>query len=228
MLKRVAIHQPNYLPWLGYFHKMRLADALVLLDTVDFESGSASSVTNRTRIKTPSGVLQLTVPVRRSSGPRIRDVLVANGQDWVKKHLRSIEQSYAKAPHFAEVYSIVAGLLRSPHPRLADLNRTLIAAVAHYLGLQAQLLDASSLPIDTPGRNERLIAICEHLGASVYVSGRGGREYHDEALFARRGIAIEYTSFASAPYPQLHGPFEGGLGVLDALFNCGRRTLDLL
>jgi len=224
-----AIHQPNYLPWLGYFHKIKAADIFVLLDTVDYQSGNAFSVTNRTRIKGANGAVLLTVPVSgKTVSRRIQDVRVESSTPWARKHLRSIELSYRRAPYFSPVFDVLEAVLSSPPVSLAELNSRFIVELSGYLRLNVPLVSASSLGIESVDRNQRLIEVCKKVGATTYLSGQGGRKYNDEVLFSQHGITVSYTRFAHPEYPQLHGDFVSGLSVIDAIFNCGTGAARLI
>jgi hypothetical protein len=219
---RVGVQQPNYFPWIGYFHKLARVDVFVLLDNVDLQIGNASSVTNRTTIKAAQGTQKLTVPVRRDAPSRlITDARIDMGQPWRKKHLGALTAAYGRAPAFKDVLPEVAGTLEAGGQALATLNEASIRTLCRLLGLDTPLLRASELGTTALEKNARLVEICERVGARRYLSGRGARRYNDEALFARHGIALEYSEFAATPYPQLHGAFVPSLSMLDALFNCG-------
>lgn len=224
-----AIHQPNYLPWLGYFHKIKAADIFVLLDTVDYQSGNAFSVTNRTRIKGANGAVLLTVPVlRRRGSRRIQDVCIDSSTTWAHKHLRSIELSYRRAPYFSPAFDVLQAVLASPPVSLAELNSRLILEMSRYLKLSTPIVYASTLGVAAVDRNQRLIEVCERIGATTYLSGQGGRKYNDAALFLQNGIRLSYTGFARPEYPQLHGEFVAGLSVIDAILNCGTAAARLI
>lgn len=227
-MKRIAIHQPNYFPWAGYFHKITKSDVFVLLDDVDYQYGNATSVTNRTRVKTSSGPLFLSVPVTKAPSGLIRDMAIDYQRDWVKKHLQTARFSYAKCPFFPEVFALLEGVLGVAPPRLAALNEAGLRAVCGYLAIQTPIVLSSSLSIEARDKNLRILEICSRFGATTYLSGSGARRYNDERLFEDRGVALEYTRFQSPEYPQLHGPFIPGLGILDALFNCGPGAASLL
>ena len=224
-----AIHQPNYLPWLGYFHKIKAADIFVFLDTVDYQSGNAFSITNRARIKGANGVVLLTVPVSgKTSSRRIQDVCVDCATPWARKHLRSVEFSYRRAPYFSAVFEVLEAVLSSPPVSLAELNSRLIFEVCRYLKFSTPVVCASALGVGAVDRNQRLIEVCQKVGATTYLSGQGGRKYNDEVLFLQNGIHLSYTRFVHPEYPQLHGDFDAGLSVLDAMFNCGPAIADRL
>lgn len=229
-MKSIAIHQPNYLPWLGYFHKIQIADEFVILDDVDYQSGNASSITNRTRIKTSNGGVLLTVPVLKNHESRhINQIRIDNQQPWAKKHLKTLQMAYAKSAHFDEIYVLLEAILSQKFEFLALLNETLIREICNYLEIGTPLRLSSSLDtIEVSEKNERIIEICEKLGATVYFSGNGAREYNDEALYVSHGLKLDYTQFSAPVYPQLYGEFLGGLSIVDALFNCERETKLLL
>jgi hypothetical protein len=224
-----AIHQPNYLPWLGYFHKMKAADVFVFLDTVDYQSGNAFSITNRARIKGGNSVVLLTVPISgKTASRRIHDVCVDFSTPWARKHLRSIEMSYRRARYFSPMFEVLEAVLSSPPVFLAELNSRLILEVSRYLKVSTPIVYASALGVGAVDRNQRLIEVCERVGATTYLSGQGGQKYNDEALFLQHGIRLTYTRFTSPEYPQLHGEFVPGLSVIDAIFNCGPGATGLL
>ena len=224
-----AIHQPNYLPWLGYFHKIKAADIFVFLDTVDYQSGNAFSVTNRARIKGGNGVVLLTVPVSgKTASRRVQDVCVDSSTAWARKHLRSIELSYRRAPYFSQFFGVLGAVLSSPPASLAELNIRLIVELSRYLNFRTPVVWASALGVGAVDRNQRLIEVCQKVGATTYLSGQGGRKYNDEAHFLQHGISLGYTRFIHPEYPQLHGEFVAGLSVIDAIFNCGPGAAKLL
>lgn len=229
-MKSIAIHQPNYLPWLGYFYKIQLADEFVILDDVDYQSGNASSITNRTRIKTSQGELLLSVPVLKNrDSHHINQIRIDERQPWAKKHLKTLQMAYAKSSHFDEIYALLEPVLSQKFESLALLNETLIRKICAYLEIEKSLCRSSLLDArESTEKNERIIEICRKLGATVYFSGNGAREYNDEALYVSQGIELRYAQFSAPSYPQLYGDFVAGLSIVDALFNCGRETKLLL
>ncbi|MDZ7771422.1 MAG: WbqC family protein [Balneolaceae bacterium] len=225
----MAMHQPNYLPYLGYFHKMANCDRFVLLDEVQFPRGQ--SFANRNRVKTHNGTTWLTVPVSIPSGEKGKvpytEVQIAGGK-WKRKHLRTLQMNYKKAGYYEEVYPMVEEALEE-HDDFTELNIALIHAVRDYLGIGTPLVRLSEL-LDEFGEKTQLIAdLCEALGAGVYLSGTGGgKEYNDDELLAEHGIELRYSKFEHPEYPQLWGDFESHLSVIDLLFNCGPESRELL
>ncbi len=224
---RLVILQPSYLPWLGYFDQMFKSDAFVIYDDVQYDKNGWR---NRNRIKTPQGPQWLTVPVltKGRNLPINRAVEINNTTSWQKKHLKSIAQNYTKAPFFAQYMGLLEGVLERRWKLLIDLNMTLIHLLMEELGLNTKIYLASDLRIPKDGKIERLIHICRHFQADIFLEGDAGRDYLDEALFAREGIRIEYHGYRHPVYRQLHGNFVPYLSVIDLLFNHGKDSLEIL
>lgn len=219
-MKTVAIVQSNYIPWKGYFDLIRASDEFVLYDDMQF---TRRDWRNRNRIKTANGLIWLTIPVQVKGRftQRICDTLVSD-PDWPAEHWRSLELAYRRAPHFASVADWLGPLYQgAKQPDLSSVNRHFLRAICDRLGIDTPL--TSSLDYAGSGeRSERLATICEQAGASVYLSGPAARDYLDEAPFAARGISVRWFDYSGYPeYPQLWGPFEHGVSVLDLLFNAG-------
>ncbi|WP_214658780.1 WbqC family protein [Candidatus Formimonas warabiya] len=223
---KLAVHQPNYLPWPGYFSKMARCDIFVILDTVQFPRGC--SVANRNLIKTPQGSQMLTIPVKRKGLglQRYADVLVLPG--WEKKHLQALRLNYAKAPYFAEIFPRLESLPDREYLWL--INYDFIRLVYDLLRLETKLVFLSSFPqFADRDKNERIVALCRHFSADSYLSGTGGAAYHQPETFEKHGLKLEYLDYQPIPYPQLWGNFIPNLSIVDLLFNCGaERTRDLL
>ncbi len=224
----VAIHQPNFLPWPGYFYKLARADVFVFLDNAQYIK---ESFINRNRIKTPSGAQWLTVPVCSSGKPvqTIQEVQMVPAARWRRKHLHLLEAYYRRAPHFKEIYGMLESQYAAvdSHTLLADFNISMTRAVSSYLDLNPILIRARDL--DAGGTStERLVNICRELGADCYLAGGGAVKYQDDQQFASAGIGVEYSDFRPEPYSQPGGAFLGGLSIVDALMNCGKSAKALL
>ncbi len=217
----MAIHQPNYLPWLGYFEKMLRADVFVLLDCVQF---SVQSYTQRVRVLCQGRSLWLTVPIRKSGryGQAICDAQCHPDASWAKKHLGTLQASYGRHPYYRVVAPALQEVLSAPPTRLARLNQDLIQTVAAELGARCRLVRASDLALGDLQSNELLAAIVEEVGGTAYLFGGGATNYQETAPFERRRIALVKQGFSSVPYPQIGvATFLPGLSIIDALFNLG-------
>jgi hypothetical protein len=218
----VAIHQPNYLPWLGYFHKIARADVFVFLDDVQFSKGS---YTNRVQILSPSGAKWLTIPVRVSLGQAIREIGIAS-PIWRVDHVDALRKAYAGAPAFAAVWpEIRDALLGAEGDELVEVNIGLVTFLAERLGLRCQFRRSSELQLQSAS-DDRLIEITAQVSPSgTYLSGKGAAKYQDPDKFLRASLSFEYVSYSPPTYLQLTQPgqpdFVPGLSVLDAVFHLG-------
>ncbi len=214
----VGIHQPNYLPWLGYFYKMAISNVFIFLDDAEFPKGS---YVNRNKIAINGESKWLTVPTGRSYQAAIMDSS-PSGDDWVAKHLRSMESSYKRSPYFSRYFDEIAKLLVEKSTcNFADLNIALIEYVASQIGIDCVCLRSSQMNI-TGKSDARLADLITSVGGGTYVSGGGGANYQSEETFAKKNIQLVYTNFVPEAYPQKNSTeFIPGLGVFDALFNIG-------
>lgn len=223
----VAIHQPNYLPWLGYFYKIRCADIFIFLDDAQY---SKNSFTNRVRVLNKEKARWLTLPVSFNFGDPIDMVTVAV-RDWPKKHLDSLRGFYGRAPYFRDVWPDFEALYDGlEQDYLANINIHLIRAIAERLDLQCRFVMASSLDTAQATGDDRLIALTNLLApGGCYLSGAGGANYQDTAKFETVGLRLEYQDFKHPQYEQQTTAFIAGLSVVDAVFNLGwRKTAELL
>lgn len=220
----ITIHQPNYMPWPGFFHKWMIADTFVVLDTVQYHKNEWQ---NRNRIKTAQGASWITVPVTYRFPDRISEVGIAPGP-WVRKQVAMIEQAYAKAPCLDEYWPPIRKLLMQPHEMISDLNIALIRLLGEMLGCTAPLYVASQLQTTNEDQTGRLIDICRELGGDGYLSGQEGRNYLDREAFEEAGLKLWFQQADAPVYPQLHGEFISHLSVIDMLFNVGPEAKELV
>lgn len=223
----VASHQPNFLPWTGFFVKALIADALILLDEVQFARGF--TWTNRNRLKGDQGELWLTVPLRKKGRglQKISQVEVCNDRNWRHKHLQSIVQNYAHAPYLGDHLSFLQEIYQHEWKRLMDLNCRTLFYLRDALGIKRECMLQSDLGVQGRGA-ELVVKLCKSVGADVYLSSLVGRKYLDEALFWENGVRIQDFSFVPPMYPQLWGDFIPNLSALDLVLNCGRESIAII
>ena len=222
---RVAIHQPQYLPWLGYLDKIDRADLFVVLDTVQFTKNEWQ---NRNRIRTAQGWQWLTVPVLHRFGQRVGEVQINPAVDWRAKHVQAVEIHYARAPHRERYLHGWRDLYREAVPSLAALNLAVIRWLLDAFGIKTPIRLASEMKTLREEPTDRLIDICRAVGATCYLAGAGGREYMDIPRFEASGIALEFQEFHHPVYRQCYEPFLPGMAAIDLLFACGGDALDRL
>lgn len=228
----VAAHQPNFLPWLGFFHKMMKADLFVLVDHVQFER---QNYQNRTRIKAPDGPRWITVPVRQGSrSERIVDKLVDNSRDgrhrWGRTMALTIQHSYRSAAFYGCHAAFLSEVFESRWERLVDLNIRLIEFCRDALDIRTPIIRSSELDI-AGAKSDMVLDLCRKVGADVYLSGDGGSKgYLDAETFGAAGVRIEWQGFSHPRYAQVPtgGEFVDRLSALDLLLNCGPRSGDIL
>ncbi len=226
MSKTLAILQSNYLPWRGYFDLIRRSDAFILWDIVQY---TARDWRNRNLIKTRDGPRWLTVPVRHSRDDATAiDEAVVSDSCWARKHVNALNHAYSRAACYAEEAQWLFALLEevADEPLLSRINARLLTAIAKRLGIATPILPCTAfLPravLIGMERTDRIVAVCSAAGATRYVVGPAAKAYLDVSLFAAKGIEVVWMSYEGYPdYPQLHGPFEPKLSIVDLLLNTG-------
>lgn len=216
----VAVHQPNYLPWLGFFRKMAACDVFVLLDNVQYPR---RGFCNRTRVKSPQGeAVWLTVPVIKGKyTQQISEVKLFEPVHNLKKQNLLLRHFYGRTPYYSLLAERLETIFAGTWLELVSLNMELIKVLANLLGINTPILTASSLGGVVGAKSERIIAFCRELGADTYLSGEGAKVYNDPQAFTAAGIKLVYQKFISPEYPQGDSPFIAGLSVLDLIAHIG-------
>jgi len=222
-MRVLAAHQPQYLPWLGFFDKLAQTNVFVLLDDVQFKKNEWQ---NRNRIKGPSGPQWITVPVRHKFPQTIAEVEVRETEPWRRKHQRALESNYGKAAHFADEMPLFAGVLEQAWTHLAPLNIELIRRLATRLGIDTEIRLGSANEVRADP-TLRLVDLCRELGADAYLSGAGG-DYLEQDHFKEAGIELRFQRYKHPSYAQLHGEFEPCMSVVDLLMNCGEDSFSII
>ncbi len=217
MSKVVAIHQPNYLPWIGYFYKMFHADIFVLFDSTQY---SKKSWINRNRIKTPTGAGWLTVPVMISKGhkQRICEIEVCNQFNWRNKHSKSIQNFYNSAPFFKYYKDDIEEIYSQSYDKLITINLQFIKMIRKWLNIDNELVLSSEINLRKDESNN--LGICRKLDADVYLSGDGSEGYLKEEVFTNNNINVSYTNFQYPEYLQTFGNYVPNLSIIDTFSNC--------
>lgn len=214
----VAIHQPAYLPWLGYLDRIRRADLFIYLDSVQFQKNSFQ---NRNKIRTAQGWTWLTVPLLTKGHLQstLAETEINNAAPWQRKHLDTIAQSYARAPHRDKTLAWLKPFYATPAGRLSDLCWDMLQAHVAQLGIDTKLIRARDLAPSEARKHDLILDLCRRHGATTYVSGPLGRNYIDEAGFAAAGIEIRYDDYRHPTYKQTHTGFEPYMAAIDLMMN---------
>jgi hypothetical protein len=221
---QVAIHQPEHLPWLGFFHKILAVDLFVLLDNVQFEKNYFQ---NRNKIRTTDGWSWLTIPASYTMETKIHEVKISYSPRWKKKWYQSLFFSYKKAPFFEYYFQPLMELINKNWDYLSDLNIALIQILCDFLSIKVKMIRASELGVQ--GKSSALIAsICKEVGAQIYLSGVSGKDYLKMADFDEIRTKVFFQEFHHPIYRQLHEPFIPCMSIVDLLFNHGEKSLEII
>lgn len=221
----ITAHQPNYIPWLGFFHRMDFVDKFVILDNVQF---TKDAFIQRNKIKTANGELMLTVPVKVKMDTLIKDVLIDNSQNWQKRHWLSIKYNYNKSPYWNELSNELEEIYNDNWVKLFDLNMKIIELIRNKLNINTEIIMASRLNQDFGKKTNMLINLCKHLEADTFFPGTGCKSYIEQEEFDKNNIALVFQNYNHPIYPQRLGNFISHLSILDLLFNCGPNSLEIL
>ena len=214
----VVIHQPDFIPYLGFFHRLLLADVWVVLDHVQI---NRRGWTHRDKIKTQNGMQWLTIPLQ--SAPRdssINAILLANDPSWCQAHLNILEASYKKAPFFAEIFPYCKDLYSHQFYNLSDFSLASVLMLLTLFDIDIVLMKSSDMLPETKS-NALMAELVVKAGGNRYLSGLGAKAYFDPAPFDEAGVNVIWQQFEHPVYSQLHGAFVPQLTSLDLLFNCG-------
>ena len=215
----LVVLQPGYLPWLGFFDQMKKADVFVYYDDVQFDKHGWR---NRNRIKGSKGPVWLTVPVRHKgrSNQSIHAVEVIQDQLWANKHLKSIRELYAHAPFTKDYLDGLEAVLSGPKTHLADICYDSVEYFRRVLEIDTPTFCSSDLKIEGE-RSARLVNICNHFQADIYLSGDSAKSYLQDDLFKDAGIDVQWQNYQHPTYDQQHGPFISHLSIVDLVMNMG-------
>lgn len=213
----VSIHQPDYIPYIGYFYKVSQSKKFIFLDDAQY---SNDNMHQWNRIKTPQGECRLKVPIEHKFGDKINEVRTRDELKWKEKHLKTITMNYSKSKYFHDYFQTFRELILSDYNNLAEMNITINKWICNQFGFNIEFYQTSNMDIHT-AKEERVIDLCTALEADVYISGNGARAYQIDEHFSERGVKLQYTDYRPIEYPQLWKEFLPNMSVIDYIFNCG-------
>ncbi len=221
----VAVHQPQYLPWLGYFEKIDKADVFVLLDTVQYKKNEWQ---NRNKIKSDKGWQWLTVPVTYKFPELIKDVAINNTDRWQHRQRQTIISCYRRAPYWKVLENFFEEVFSNEWRCISQLNIFVVKELCKILAIDTPLHVASELGEFPDDPDERLIAITKYFHATAYLAGSGGRGYMDLDKYQSNNIEVLFQAYEHPVYNQLFGNFEPHMSVIDLIFNHGPESRSIL
>ncbi len=218
--KTVVIHQPDFLSYIGFFHRLLHSDLYIVLDDVQFVS-SSRAWTNRDKIKTQNGEKWLTVSVKKAPrNTNINDIILNDTINWKKQNLNLLKQNYRKANYFNEIFPYIEELYQNSTKKLSEFNMASISMLIQLFDINIDIIYSSDL-VTTKMKSERLVELLTQVDATHYLSGIGAKDYHIDKPFKKANIEVIWQNFKYPVYPQLHGEFIPYLSSIDMLFNCG-------
>jgi WbqC-like protein family len=227
---KAAIHQPNFLPWVGFFNKIKSVDLFIFFDDVQFERGK--TYTSRTKILIQGNETWLTIPVtNKSSLILIKDIEVVTDTNWKSKHLKCLSLNYKKAPYFEEIFQIIEKTYRVNSRYLIDFNIPLIKDICQYLKVSTELKLSSELDIANAKAGDKILSLLKSVNANEYLSGSGmgSKRYINDKEFELAEIKLSWQEFIQTPYHQYGAQnFVSNLSVIDLLFNMGKDSCQII
>lgn len=220
----VSIHQPGYMPWLGFFKKILYSDIFVFLDDVKYVR---SQYHNRNKIRIREGSSWLTVPVKSKSQENLKEVTIDYNSNWNIKHKKTLKQNYMKSRYFHDYWDFFDKTYDKKFEKLIDLNMKIIKNFMNILKINTKTIFSSELNIKKT-KSERILAICKALEADVYLSGALGINYLKVEDFTKNNITVEFQNFQHPVYSQVFEPFIPNLSTIDLIFNKGKDSAKIL
>ncbi len=221
---KISIHQPGYLPWLGFFKKIMHSDILVYLDDVKYVKRDWF---NRNKIRTYKGSVWLSVPVQSKSGKNLNEIKIDNTKNWNSTHKKSIKYNYSRSTYLDKYWDFFDELYDRKFDYLIDLNIEVIRYLMRNLEINTTTIFSSELDISA-SKSDRILDICKTLGATNYLSGSGGRDYLNVNDFEKNNIVVEFQDFKHPVYRQCYEPFISNISAIDLLFNEGKNSTKIL
>jgi len=223
----ISIIQPCFVPWLGYFEQIALADYFVYLDDVQY---TKKDWRNNNQLKSPHGVRPIYVPVGNASRSiLINQALISYNNKWEDDLINKITEWYRKAPFFEEVMSFVKPIIYGKYEKLVDLNYNLNGVICRYVGITTPVYRASDITRNANDKNMRIIEICNHFcGVDLLYDGKSAVNFVNVELFKQNGITVLFQDYLQTPYKQLWGDFVPYMSILDVIMNCGKEAFEIM
>jgi len=213
---KIAIMQPYIFPYIGYFQLVHAVDTFVILDDVNYIN---KGWINRNNILVNQSAYLFTIPLEEASqNKRINEIYVADKMKWRTNFLRTIEQSYKKAPFYHQVFPLIQDIINSDNPQISSLNHYALLKLGEYIGLDTKIISSSSKYDNRDLKAQsRIIDICLKEKASTYINPIGGTELYDRQTFADKNLELYFLKTGAIAYPQFNLDFIPGLSIIDVM-----------
>lgn len=218
-MKTVVIHQPDFMPYIGFFHRLLHADLFILLDHVQFVH-SNRSWTHRDKIKTANGERWMTLSVVKALRDTPINQIELTDNGWREQHLNLLHANYRQAPYFNDLFPRVQALYAIPCKRLVEFNVASIHMLMEWFAIDTPTVYSSGMQPEGK-KNGLLLDLLKKVGASHYLSGIGARNYYEPEPFLEAGVDVIWQDFKHPLYVQQFGEFISYLSSIDLFFNCG-------
>lgn len=215
-MKKTFIHQPDFLPWIGFFEKLKLSNLFIILDDVQFLRRGWH---HRDKIKIRDNWMWLTVPIKKNKfEAMIKDIKIDYSYNWIDKHLKTLSFYYNKADFFNVHFSEISKIYNKKKKFLIDLNTDFIFYITKIFKLKFDYILSSSLNVETSGKN-RIIELLKKTDSKLYITGKPSLDYLDINVFKKEEIDIYIHEYKMKNYKQLNGKFIDKLSVIDFIMN---------
>ena len=219
-----TIHQPNYLPWLGFFDKIIKSDLFIILDDVEY---SKNCFINRNKIKTTNGDMWLSLPVLYKSSSNINEILLDNKQAWKRTHKNSIINCYSKSKFFKKYWPEIESYYDKDYDKMVDITVPMIKLFTKILDINTEIVLSSTLDVNTRG-SDRILDICKKVNATTYISGANGKDYLKKEDFVLNNINITFQEYSHPMYNQRFDNVIPYMSIIDLLFNEGENSKNII
>jgi hypothetical protein len=224
---KIAIMQPYFCPYIGYFQLLKLADKFVIYDDVNYIN---KGWINRNNILVNANKFLFQIPlIEASQNKKINTIEIVNDDKWKYKFLKTVTHSYKNAPYFTNIINLLENILNSNYKLISELNHLSIVKICEYLDIKTEILSTSSIfdNHDLKGQY-RILSICKKLNSDHYINPIGGVEIYDPNIFEKNGIKINFISHKEIIYKQFKNLFVPNLSIIDVMMFNNKEEIDKL
>ncbi len=223
----ISIIQPCFVPWLGYFEQIALADVFVYLDDVKY---TKQDWRNNNQLKSPYGIAKIFVPVKKTKEDTlINQVEISYNENWERKLINHITECYRRAPFFSEIIELISLVIFKKYIKLIDLNYNLNNIILNYIGINTPIYLSSNIPKTTVDKNLRLLEICKHFeDINVFYDGKKAENFIDIKFFQDNGIKVVFQDYKHKPYRQQGPEFTPYISIIDLIMNHGKESKEII